>query len=621
MLASADELTADLLLDSDRLTDIVIELPSDDWRNLCKQTRDIRTAFTNPLADPFTYFQGSISIDGVKIDAVGIRKKGFLGSLDDRWPSLKVKFDEYRPQHPVHGIDVLTLNNNKQDPSLVSQFLTYHLFNEAGVSAPRVSFARVTVNGEYLGIYSNVESIGRPFLKRRFGNDSGNLYEGTLADFHPSAIDRLEAKDKNSDRDRSDLIRLAELLSANEALAVRDIEQLVDIDNFIRYWAVESLIGFWDGYSNNQNNYWLYDNADNSKFYFIPWGADAAFMGMRGPFGFGPGGPSSVYAESMLANRLYHADGMAERYRQTMRQLLEDVWNEEELVKLIDRIEGLVGAHLHDRQSGVPRAMNGVRQFIRSRREIIMKELENWPVKVVPQPRKPMYTVEVGTAKGSFATQWRDEPAENPLEAGRAEVELVLDGKAVTFEQLGAVAQLAQIPRFPFGFGSRRGAPQDGRPPRTAGSSESPRGPRPPDAAPPAPGSRVGRAPGDRPDGPPFGGGPFGDFQPPATVVLTGIRESDQKKLTLTLTVDPTVFAASAGKTIAVQGSLSEGQNGGNFFMPFGGRVLDGKLTLAKVGTTEGATVEGAFDLKVAETHGGFMERAAGRRPGGDVDD
>jgi hypothetical protein len=232
-----------------------------------------------------------------------------------------------------------------------------------------------------------------------------------------------------------------------------------------------------------------------------------------------------------------------------------------------------------------------------------------------------MYTVEVGTAKGSFATQWRDKPAENPLEAGRAEIELVLDGKAVTFKQLGAVAQLAQIPRFPFGFGSRGGAPQGGRPPRTAGSSESPRGPRPSDAGPPAPGSRVGRAPGDRPDGPPFGGGPFGDFQPPATVVLTGIRESDQNKLTMTLTVDPTVFAASAGKTIAVQGSLSEGQDGGNFFMLFGGRVLDGTLTLAKVGTNAGATVEGEFDLKVAETHGGFMERAAGRRPDGDVED
>ncbi len=40
--------------------------------------------------------------------------------------------------------------------------MAYKLFNDAGVQAPRCSFAKVTVNGEYLGLYSNVESIGKP---------------------------------------------------------------------------------------------------------------------------------------------------------------------------------------------------------------------------------------------------------------------------------------------------------------------------------------------------------------------------------------------------------------------------------------------------------------------------
>ena len=141
------------------------------------------------------------------------------------------------------------------------------------------NFARVTVNGEYLGIYSNVESIGKPFLKRRFGNNSGNLYEGTLADFYPKAIDRLEAKTNEKDHDRSKVMRLAELLAANGELDLDEVDKLVDIDNFIKFWAVESLIGFWDGYSNNQNNYWVYENRDNGKFYFMPWGADGSVHG------------------------------------------------------------------------------------------------------------------------------------------------------------------------------------------------------------------------------------------------------------------------------------------------------------------------------------------------------
>ncbi|MEX2138321.1 MAG: CotH kinase family protein [Pirellulales bacterium] len=617
---SAEELAAEHLSDPDRLIEVAIELPAEDWAKLCQQTRDIRAAFSGSSENPFTYFKGDVTIDGVKIESVGVRKKGFIGSLDNQFPSLKVKFDEYVDQSPVKGIDVLTLNNNKQDAALVSQFLAYRLFNAAGVQASRSNFARLTVNGEYLGIYSNVESIGKPFLKRRFGNNSGNLYEGTLADFYPSAIDRLEAKTNEKNHDRSKVRQLAALLAAQregepDELDLDEIEKLVDLDNFIKFWAVESLIGFWDGYSNNQNNYWVYENRDNGKFYFMPWGADAAFMGVRGPFGgfgFGQQGPTSVYAESMLANRLYRHPSVAERYRQAMLVLLQDVWKEDELVKSIDRVEALVTDHLHDRQAGAPAAMNNTRQFIRSRRKAIAGELEKWPVQVAAQPRKPMYTVEVGSAKGSFATAWQDKPSANPLEAGDAAVQLELDGKTVAFKQLGSTAQLMQLPRFGFGFGGRGGPP--GGPPARGGPprDELRRGPRPGEAR---PGDlRGGGAGAERPGAVRFGGGPFGQGEPPATVVLTGVREPDARKLTLTLSVDPKIFAASAGKTIAVNGSLAEGETGGNGFMPFGGRVVAGKLTLAKVGMNTGDAVEGEFDLKVAETRGGFMDRRGGGR-------
>lgn len=603
-IAGAAELPADRLFETDRLIEIAIELPAKDWEELCLQTRDIRMAFTGQLENPFSYFKGNITIDGVKIESVGIRKKGFIGSLDDQFPSLKVKFDEYVDQNPVKGIDVLTLNNNKQDGPIVSQFLTYRLFNAAGVHAPRCSFARVTVNGEYLGIYSHVESIGKPYLKRRFDNNSGNLYEGTLADFYPKAIDRLEAKTNEKNHDRSKALRLAELLAKSEP-AVDEIGKIVDLDNFLKFWAVESLIGFWDGYSNNQNNYWVYENRDNGKFYFMPWGADGAMMSMRGPFGgFGPQGPASVYAQGMLANRLYHDKSIAECYRKTMQQLLQDVWKEDELIKSIDRIEALVTPHLHDRQLGAPEAMNSTREFIRTRREAVTAELENWPVAVASEPRKPTYIVELGTAKGSFAAEWREQPPANSVEIGSAKVQLEIDGKAVEFKQLGATAHLAQPPRFP--FGPPGGARGRGGPPGRGGPA---RGPQPADA-------RRGGGPGDGRAAARFDRGPFGQMQLPAMIVLSGVRQSDESPLTLNISVDPKIFASSAGKTISVQGSLAEGQSGGNFFMPFGGRIVQGNLSLAKAGTKPGDAVEGEFDLKVAETRGGFMDRRGFGRGG-----
>jgi hypothetical protein len=304
---------------------------------------------------------------------------------------------------------------------------------------------------------------------------------------------------------------------------------------------------------------------------------------------------------------------VAERYRQTMRTMLENVWKEEEILKSIDRAEALLADHLHERQSGASRAMDNTRQFIRSRREAIAAELEKWPVEVASQPRKPTYTVAVGSAKGSFTTAWQEKPAADPLEAGDAQVQLELDGKTIAFKQLGATAQLMQQPRFGFGFGGpggQRGGPGRGGPPRDVLRPGS----QPGDAR---PGDLRERGAGtQRPGAGRFGGGPFGQGEPPATVVLTGVRESDSRNLTLTLTVDPKVFAESAGKTIAVQGSISEGETGGGGFMPFGGRVVNGKLTLAKVGMNAGDAVEGEFELQIAETRGGFMDRRGGGRGG-----
>lgn len=209
----AEKIDGDRLLDPNRLIEVRLELSQDDWSSLCRQSRNPATAFSGlPSENPYTYFKADLWIDGVKIESVGVRKKGFLGSADTQRPSLKVKFDEYLEQDPIDGLSRLTLNNNKQDRSQASQFLTYELFRKAGNPAPRSNWAHVIVNGQSLGVYSNVESIKKPFLARHFDDNHGNLYEGTLADFHPKAIVNVEVKTNKKDNDLSEIKQLARIL-------------------------------------------------------------------------------------------------------------------------------------------------------------------------------------------------------------------------------------------------------------------------------------------------------------------------------------------------------------------------------------------------------------------------
>ncbi len=559
--AQDNKIDAKQLLAPDQITEIAIRVADSDWKNLCNQARDMSAMFSGVDAgNPYSYVKADIVIDGAEIKAVGIRKKGLIGSNDDQRPSLKIKFDAYEKQNPIKGLGRLTLNNNKQDASLISQFLTYKLFRDAGLHAPRSGFAKVTVNGNYLGIYTQVESVRKAFLRNSFGDDSGYLYEGTLTDFYPKTIDKLEAKTKAAEKDRSQITRLTMLLARKGKLPLDELGKLIDIDDFFRFWAMEGLLRMWDGYASNQNNFFVYMNPETKLGYFIPWGADQSFSD-GGPFARWGGGErtTSLYTNSVLANRLYNTTGMAERYRKTMNTLLTDVWNEKQILAEIDRLEELLTPHLSDAQRSVPRGMDTLRRFIKSRRDVVVKELSDWPAAADAQPRKPMYAIPVGSLAGSFKGEWKSRQPRAAEDAGEATFKMNLDGEEIQFAKLGAGAWPMEIRR---GFGP--------------------------------PGRNTGA--------------------PRVSVVFTGIRESDDQQIVVSLTVNREAFeTAKPGTSLKVIGRLTEGRSRGFGFPGFGGggpmRSVSGTLELMQTGTKKDAPITGKVDLKILETRGGLFDR------------
>ena len=114
---------------------------------------------TAPIDGPYEYVTADVTIDGVKFEKVGLRKKGFIGSQSTSRPSLKIKLNHTNKKAKIGGLTNLTMNNNKQDSTIVSQVMGYALFNAAGSPAPRTAFAKVTVNGKNHGVYTHVETV------------------------------------------------------------------------------------------------------------------------------------------------------------------------------------------------------------------------------------------------------------------------------------------------------------------------------------------------------------------------------------------------------------------------------------------------------------------------------
>jgi len=423
---------------------IDIELGSEDWDALRIQGRSVTDLVgPNCLAEPlfriYDYFSATVTVDGVALANVGVRKKGLIGSLSPTKPSLKVKFDEYVPNQELSGLSRLTLNNARSDPSYVRQCLGYQMFAAAGLPSPRCNFANVTVNGENLGLFTNIEGIKKPFIRRHFSDDDGNLYEGTLSDFRSDLHQTFEKKTNKSRPDRSDVLGLVTIAeNATDSALLAELGTVMDVDQYMTFWAMEMLVGHGDGYASNTNNFYVYGDPTSGVFHFIPWGIDSIFRGGGIP-------STGAVATGMVPRRLAMYQPTLDMYAARATELLGSVWKESELLAEIDRMEALIRPYVLPSEKGFDDALTEVRDFISQRRAIFEPALaapQLWTAPLRPVPCLDVY----GVLTATFTTTW-DSFDQDPLVAGSGSVSGTFLGSALQIVDVGAVS----------GFGGQAG--------------------------------------------------------------------------------------------------------------------------------------------------------------------
>jgi spore coat protein H len=282
--------------DLDRLHEITIEVAPADLAQLDNDANNQRV--------PCTFI-----FDGVRLEKVGIRRKGTIGSVAKvaQKSGYSLRFDEFVPGQRLHDLTRLTLNNAKQDGSFLNEHLGYEIARRAGLPAPRTAHARLSLNGTSYGLYVVKETIEKQFLARVFGDGQGNLYEGTYPVDFVTAPDQMDLKDELDDhRQRDDLRALAAAVATPVDAGWPDrVGRLLDLDAFITISAVEIVVHHWDGYSFNVNNYYLYDDPRRGKFVMLPHGMDQLFAQTA----FSPDAPT----KGALAQRLRQVPALADR--------------------------------------------------------------------------------------------------------------------------------------------------------------------------------------------------------------------------------------------------------------------------------------------------------------------
>lgn len=243
----------------------------------------------------------SVEISGTAFPAraefsdVGVKKKSFCGSINSEKPCIHLDFGKFSDTSEERAEDLLgsrylTLNNSIQDLSYVRQPLGYHLLGMAGLPHSRCNLVRVFVNGTPIGqgfpgvnapgVYVNAEPIMKRYIERNFGNMKGNLYEIEHRDDFVADRLRLIATEELSAFDNKADLKFAIRHIADHGIA--GAAEVFDVEQFIRLYAMEFFLKHWDGYSNNTNNTYVYNDVTaveapglgDIKFKLIPWGID-----------------------------------------------------------------------------------------------------------------------------------------------------------------------------------------------------------------------------------------------------------------------------------------------------------------------------------------------------------
>ena len=228
------------------------------------------------------------------ISDIGFRLRGNTSRFAAK-KSFKISFNEFVSGRRYRKVKKLNLNGQHNDPTMIREKLFYEVWNKAGMKNRRTAFFKLYINGQYYGLYTGLEEFDKDWLKRVFPENNGNLYKCTYpADlaylgqnqqlykniFSGSAtggraysLETNEAVD-----DYTFFVKLITKINTTSTAQIPVVaDSILNINGFLKAYALDIATGNWDNYGYNKNNYFLYHNLQTGRFEFISYDTDNTF--------------------------------------------------------------------------------------------------------------------------------------------------------------------------------------------------------------------------------------------------------------------------------------------------------------------------------------------------------
>lgn len=268
----------------------------------------------NATEEPYVLTQ-SVTIGDRTLSWCGLRTKGNFTLAhaytdnpgSDRF-SFTVNFGEYvtkaafGEKQTFFGCDRISFNNFYFDKSMLKEFFSLMLMEEMGLPTPQFGLAKLYINDEYYGVYAMVEAMDESILEQHLGVDDKQLspylckptgsrlrYQDLVKDPSPLYEYDEETREKVEQMLPTVLewAKKLELLASGQDFSgepvdvqsqeyIALLEQIVDVDEALRYFAVHSWLCQLDNMFVCLQNFGLYISPEGVST-LLPWDYDLAF--------------------------------------------------------------------------------------------------------------------------------------------------------------------------------------------------------------------------------------------------------------------------------------------------------------------------------------------------------
>jgi spore coat protein CotH len=322
-----------------------------------------RNGLSGAAGIDFEYVNADLEFAGRQFQDVAVRYKGngtFMQSRGSEKRSLKVDLNKFEKGQKIATLTTLNLHNCITDPSWMNEVLSYRLFRDAAVPAPRTAYARVeiTVPGKfdrkYFGLYSLVENPDKNFVEELFGTKKGALFKPVTPQLFSDLGEEWESYQQTYDpktdlkpAEKQRVIDFARLVShADDASFAEKLGDFLDLDEFARFMSVTVWLATLDSILGPGQNYYLYLHPKTDKFVFIPWDLDHSF----GQF-FLMGNQTerdnlNIHkpwrGENRFLDRVFKVDAFKTRYLARMAEFTKTIFQPERFHRQVDELAALL---------------------------------------------------------------------------------------------------------------------------------------------------------------------------------------------------------------------------------------------------------------------------------------